>query len=80
VVEGGDVDTVPKKSSRDPAVLSTVYENVARESVITCRVRKTPFPFESCGRYWEKDAEIDLVALSRKNDWLYLVKSVTIDR
>ena len=69
-LEGGEVDTVLKKIKQGfPLYLSTVYENVARESaLIWSRQGRLPFRLNRVGRYWEKDAEIDLVGLDEEND------------
>jgi len=47
-----------------PAHLSFVYEDVAREAL--WKHRKNIFPFESIGRWWHKNEEIDIVAISRE--------------
>ncbi len=75
-LESGDIDTVLKKIKQGfPLYLSTVYENVAREFTLTwSRQGNLPFRLNRLGRYWDKDAEIDLVGLARKMMWRYLAK------
>jgi uncharacterized protein len=69
-LEGGEMETVLKKIKQGfPLYVSTVYEHVARESTLAwSRQGKLPFRLNRVGRYWEKEAEIDLVGLGEEND------------
>lgn len=65
-LEGGEADNVLKKIKLSfPLYLSTIYEDVAREMAMNwSREGEFPFRVSRVGRYWAKDAEIDLVGLS----------------
>jgi hypothetical protein len=45
-----------------PLYLGSVYEKVARQRL--CRYLSGRFPFSRIGRWWDRNAEIDLVALN----------------
>ena len=47
-----------------PVHLSFVYEHVARE--ILWKHRENIFPFDSVGRWWHKNEEMDIVAINRE--------------
>jgi AAA+ ATPase superfamily predicted ATPase len=69
-LESGAVETVLKKIRQGfPLYVSTVYESVAKESVLTwSRQGRLPFHLNRVGRYWEKEFELDLVGLGEEND------------
>ncbi len=69
-LEGGEADSVLKKIKRSfPLYLSTIYEDVAREMTMKwSRQGKLPFRVSRVGRFWAKDAEIDLVGLSDEDN------------
>ncbi|MEW6233019.1 MAG: ATP-binding protein [Chloroflexota bacterium] len=69
-LEEGETDAVLRKIKQAfPLYLSTIYEDVARELTWDwLRQGKLPFRLTRLGRYWEKDAEIDLVGLSDEDN------------
>jgi AAA+ ATPase superfamily predicted ATPase len=66
-LEMGKVDEVMKTIAEDfPQHLSGIYEKVALETV--WQNRDAFFPFSKAGRWWDRNNEIDLVAISKQHD------------
>ncbi len=64
-LEMGRTEEVVERIRKEfPAHISLVYEHVARE--ILWKHRKNIFPFDSVGRWWHKNEEIDIVAINRE--------------
>ena len=60
-------DEVLRKLKESFQILeASAYENVCRE--LLWEFRYTIFPFERVGKWWERDKEIDIVAISQKTD------------
>ncbi|MFH1855678.1 MAG: ATP-binding protein [Candidatus Omnitrophota bacterium] len=56
-----------------PELLAVNYEKIAGDILFSAILNKSiPFSFELCGRWWDKDGEIDLVAVNaRSNEILF---------
>jgi AAA+ ATPase superfamily predicted ATPase len=66
-LELGDIDHVlGRVRATWPDHLGSVYEIVAKEILWECRDRI--FPFSAVGRWWNKEEEIDVVALNPESD------------
>lgn len=62
LLEMGRTDEVAKKIlSAMPQYLSSIYEKIAIE---TLKRHNSSFPFTSVGRWWDKEDEIDIVAVN----------------
>jgi AAA+ ATPase superfamily predicted ATPase len=71
-LEMGEIDRV-LASIREglPQYLSGVYEKVAGEILLA---NALPFPFERLGRWWTKDAEIDLVGFNKDQNKIFFAE------
>lgn len=62
-LEMGKVDEVLLQIKKEmPLYISGIYEKVAREAL--CKHSDRFFPFTAIGRWWEKNEEIDVVAIN----------------
>jgi hypothetical protein len=62
-------EVLARVSAGIPQMLSKNYENAARDIIKTEIARNNlPFEFDSYGRWWDNNNEIDLVAVNMSND------------
>lgn len=64
--EIGNYDALIKKIKADfPALTGREFEKISKESLMKLnRDKKAPFEFTKIGRFWQRDKEIDIVALN----------------
>ena len=74
LIESGDVPTVIGRiGSEFDSYTSFAFEDVSKEFLYEIR-QDLPFQFEKIGRWWHKDVEIDLVALSERTREMMFVE------
>ncbi len=76
LVEFGEIDELVRIIMRDlEAYVGTVFEDIAAHLLRKMNsMGQLPFRFSRLGKWWERDKEFDLVALSRSGERILLVE------